>query len=68
MVTWFRSKGYPTDEIDGYTTEDNVKIEGLEGMAWGYVKSMSLEDLASNRAYLVENLKPEDKRYILENW
>jgi hypothetical protein len=39
-----------------------VKIEGLEEMAWGYVKLMSLEDLNSNKAYLIENLKPEDKR------
>jgi len=68
MVKWFHSKGYSTDKIDGYTTEDKVKIEGLEGMAWGYIKSMSLEDLNSNRAYLIENLKPEDKRYILDNW
>jgi hypothetical protein len=67
MVKWFRSKGYSTDEIDGYTIKNKVKIEGLEGIAWGYVKSMSLEDLNSNRAYLIENLKLEDKRYILEN-
>jgi hypothetical protein len=68
MVRWFCSKGYSTNEIDGYITEDKIKIEGLEGMAWGYVKSMSLKDLESNRAYLVENLKPEDKQYILKNW
>ena len=33
IVKWFYSKGYSTDEIDGYTTEDKVKIKSLEGMA-----------------------------------
>jgi hypothetical protein len=45
-----------------------VYIDDLESMAWGYIKSMTVEELDSNRAYLVENLKPEHKYYILEHW
>jgi hypothetical protein len=70
MVKWFRQHGYVSAEIDGYITEDTppVYIDGLEHMAWGYIKSMTVEELDSNRAYLVENLKPEHKHYILEHW
>jgi len=66
-VKWFRLKGYSINEIDGYITEDKVKIKGLEGIAWGYIKLISLKDLDSNRAYLIKNLKLKNKRYILEN-
>ena len=51
------------------TTEDTppVYIDGLERMASEYIKSMTVEELDSNRTYLVENLKPEHKYYILEH-
>jgi MULE transposase domain len=70
MVKWFRLHGYVSTEIDGYVTEDTppVYIDGLERMAWGYIKSMTIEELDSNRAYLAENLKPEHKYYILKHW
>jgi hypothetical protein len=70
MVKWFRLHGYALTEIDGYITEDTppVYIDGLERMAWGYIKSETVEELNSNRAYLVENLRPEHKYYILKHW
>jgi hypothetical protein len=70
MVKWFRQHGYISTEIDGHITEDTppVYIDGLERMAWGYIKSMTVEELDSNRAYLMENLKPEYKYYILKHW
>jgi hypothetical protein len=70
MVKWFRLHGYALTEIDGHITEDTppVYIDGLEYMAWEYIKSMIVQELDSNRAYLVENLKPDYKYYILEHW
>jgi hypothetical protein len=45
-----------------------VYIDGLKSIAWEYVKSMTVEELNNNRAYLIENLKPEHKYYILKHW
>jgi hypothetical protein len=70
MVKWFRLHKYALTEINGYIIEDTppVYIDGLKRMAWRYIKSKTVKELNNNRAYLIKNLRPEYKYYILKHW
>jgi hypothetical protein len=68
MIRKFRSEGYTKDEVEGYKNENGEWVEGLQALAWKYVKSISQEELRLNRQQFINILKPKDRNYISEHW
>jgi hypothetical protein len=71
MLAAFRRHGHTDRQIrgnaDSKSRQDNEEeVEGLRALAWAYVKSPTVEDLAKNRSILILHLlKPT---YIDEVW
>jgi len=63
MKAKYRKSNYKKAEIDR-TTEK----EGLADLSWNYIKSITVDELTTNRAILITALRPEDQDYIRQTW
>lgn len=77
MLKFYRGKSqdYTSEEIDGSgekplnnQSKVDLRVPGLHHFSWVYIKSMSLEELETNRSHLISLLRPKDKHYINEHW
>jgi MULE transposase domain len=77
MLKFYRGKtqNYTSEEIDGSgekllktQSKADLRVPGLHYFSWVYIKSASLEELETNRSYLISLLRPKDKHYINEHW
>ena len=60
--------GYKKDEIDGVWKDGELIDTSLAHLSWQYIKSMTMDELETNRQLLVDALRPEDRRYIIDTW
>jgi hypothetical protein len=69
MKAKYRKSGYKKAEIDGLRNKDGtIEKEGLADLSWNYIKSMTIDELTTNRAILIAALQPEDQDYIRKTW
>jgi len=68
MKERFRNSGYRKTEIDGEFENGKKVNTGLADLAWQYIKSMTVDELDSNRQLFLDALKPKDRGYILNTW
>jgi hypothetical protein len=57
MKRRFRTSGYKKDQVDI-----------LSDLCWIYIKSATAQELKDNRAKLIDELRPAEKKYIQEIW
>jgi hypothetical protein len=65
MLSRFKKSKYTIAEIDGNPEEG---IKGIRKLAWDYISSINLKELATNRQSFLNKLHDIDKAYILDTW
>ena len=63
MKAKYRKSNYKKAEINKITEK-----EGLANLSWNYIKSITVDELTTNRVILITALRPEDQNYIRQTW
>ena len=64
MKERFRKSGYRKTEIDGEFENGKKVNTGLADLAWQYIKSMTVDELDSNRQLFLDIWKPKEHRVV----
>ena len=67
MRAKFNKAGYTTEQIDGWI-DGEFEIKGLIDYSWEYIESATEEELKTNRAKLIDALRPKEQAYITDTW
>src|SRR5437764_1047237 len=74
MLKWYRGKerNYTVEEVEGSNEKlqegQQPRVVGLKSLSWNYIKSITLDELKSNKKALLAVMRPHDRWYILTEW